>query len=169
MCLHSTNTPAYARRHPVHRSWFVDSEVDVPATFLGAREPHVTRTSSTSGPRAYARARMAAIRPSPSPKRPHMLGAARGRGLPRGRCRARDARYQRARSAVEAGSEGDVVSNLFGRLGAEQKTRHHVGAGDRTQTQRKREAPSAPGRTRQTRVVLTRSHRRVARHGALDR
>jgi hypothetical protein len=127
MWLHSTNTPAYARRHP--RSRFVDSEVDVPATFLGARERHVTR---------------AELAP-PAPKGHTCLVPARGRGLSRGRWRARDATHVRVRAR---GRRRRPTASRISSVGWGPSRRRGITS-----------APSAPGRTRQTRVVVARSHR----------
>jgi hypothetical protein len=41
---------------------------------------------------------------------------------------ARARRHPRTGTSARSAAEADGVSNLFGRLGAEQKTRHHVGA-----------------------------------------
>jgi hypothetical protein len=143
MWLHSTNTPAYARRHP--RSRFVDSEVDVPATFLGARERHVTRAElAPPAPKGHT-----CLVP-PADEASYVAGGARETPPTYG--------YERA---VGGGGRRRLESL------------RSVGGRAEDAASRRRLLPPAgrgkPGSFWLVRTDFFRSRRRVARHGVLDR
>jgi hypothetical protein len=110
-----------ARRHLPSRS-VCRRQIDVPTTFLEAREPHVTakwrhriRARVCLAPKGHMRACRPRTRPLTWPMaraRRHSRTNARGR-------------RRRATTALRISS---------GRWAAEQTTRHQVGAGDRTQS-----------------------------------
>jgi hypothetical protein len=127
-----------ARRHLPSRS-VCRRQIDVPTTFLGAREPHVTAKW-----RHRIRARCA------SPQKATCVHAARGRGRSRGPWRARDATHVRTHAVGGGGRQRRCASPPVGGQPSRQR-------GTRSAPETGRKAGRKP--SRQTRsFFLPRSH-----------
>jgi hypothetical protein len=136
-----------ARRHLPSRS-VCRRQIDVPTTFLGAREPHVTAKW-----RHRIRARCA------SPQKATCVHAARGRGRSRGPWRARDATHVRTHAVGGGGRQRRCASPPVGGQPSRQR-------GTRSAPETGRKAGRKPSRqTRSFFFCLVRTSFAPARHG----